>query len=325
MVLLYLLELQVALGALLRAVFAAGGEAAAGFGVDGVRDLALYDLPLAVAALERGDGDGGEEHLRVGVQRVLEELARRGLLDALAHVEHGDLVGDVLDDGEVVRDEHVGQAHLVLQVHQQVEYLRLDADVERGHGLITDDETGLHGERPGQAHALAAAAVQLMRIAVHQPGGQAGYVHQLAHAVLQIGLVLINLVDYELLGYQLEDRVARVQAGIGVLEDELHLLAQRTHLLFVIGEDVLALIVDLAGGVGLEPQDGAPQGGLAAARLANYAQRGALLDGKAHVVHGVEHTGAGLEVLLEVFDLQNGGVGVNGGFGFSRHWGTHLL
>ncbi len=50
------------------------------------------------------------------------------------------LVGDVPHDLQVVRDEKVGDAHFLLQVHQQVEHLRLDRDVERRHRLVGDDQ-----------------------------------------------------------------------------------------------------------------------------------------------------------------------------------------
>jgi hypothetical protein len=40
----------------------------------------------------------------------------------------------------IVRDEQVGQLELVLQVHQQVDDLRLDRDVERGDRLVADDQ-----------------------------------------------------------------------------------------------------------------------------------------------------------------------------------------
>ena len=44
---------------------------------------------------------------------------------------------------EVVGDEDDRQAELALQVAQQVEDLRLDRDVERGHRLVGDDSFGL--------------------------------------------------------------------------------------------------------------------------------------------------------------------------------------
>ena len=56
---------------------------------------------------------------------------------------------------------------LRLQILQQVQDLSLDGHVQRGHRLVADDELGLQGQRPGDAHPLAAAAVQLVGIGVN--------------------------------------------------------------------------------------------------------------------------------------------------------------
>ena len=71
---------------------------------------------------------------------------------------HGDPVGDVLDDREVVRDEQVREVELALQVFEQVEHLGADRDVEGAHGLVKDDELGIERERTGDADALALPA-----------------------------------------------------------------------------------------------------------------------------------------------------------------------
>ena len=78
-------------------------------------------------------------------------------------IHHRDPVADVLDDAHVVGDEHVGQAELALERLEQVEHLRLDRHVERGHGLVADDEVRLQDERPGDADALALATAELVR------------------------------------------------------------------------------------------------------------------------------------------------------------------
>ena len=67
-------------------------------------------------------------------------------LDDLAQVHDHHPVGDVADDVQVVRDEHVRQPEVLLQVLQQVEDLRLHEDVERRHGLVADDQLRVHGE-----------------------------------------------------------------------------------------------------------------------------------------------------------------------------------
>ena len=50
---------------------------------------------------------------------------------------------------EVVGDEDVGEAELVLEVVEQVDDLGLDRDVERAHRLVGDDQPGLKGETLG--------------------------------------------------------------------------------------------------------------------------------------------------------------------------------
>ena len=54
-------------------------------------------------------GDGGEEALGVGVRGVSGDLLGRSLLDKLAVFEDGDLIADVFDDGQIVRDKKVGE------------------------------------------------------------------------------------------------------------------------------------------------------------------------------------------------------------------------
>ena len=97
------------------------------------------------------------------MERVLVDGVGRPELHDLAQVHDRDPVGDVADDAEVVGDEEVGEAELLLQVLEQVEDLGLDRDVERRDGLVGDDQLRVQGERPGDADALALAAGELVR------------------------------------------------------------------------------------------------------------------------------------------------------------------
>ena len=53
-----------------------------------------------------------EQRLRVRMGRALVDVVARADLDDLAEVHHGDPVGHVADDGQVVRDEDVRQAEV---------------------------------------------------------------------------------------------------------------------------------------------------------------------------------------------------------------------
>ena len=66
----------------------------------------------------------------------------------------GDRVAHAANDGEVVRDEEIGEAELALEVFEQVENLRLDRDVERRYGFVADNELRTEGERTGNPDPL---------------------------------------------------------------------------------------------------------------------------------------------------------------------------
>jgi hypothetical protein len=66
-------------------------------------------------------------------------------------------------DRQVVGDEQVCQRELGLELLQQVDDLRLNRDVERGDGLVRDDEVWVDRQRTGDPDPLALAAGELVR------------------------------------------------------------------------------------------------------------------------------------------------------------------
>ena len=98
---------------------------------------------------------------RIGIQ-----LVGLGNLTHLAEIHHRDTVGDVLDHGEVVRDEHKRQAVLGLQILEQIENLRLDRNVKRRDGLVTNDQLWFEHERTGNRDALTLATRKLVWLAI---------------------------------------------------------------------------------------------------------------------------------------------------------------
>ena len=81
---------------------------------------------MAGARHKLGDGDCGKERFGVRMQRILKEPVRGHALHALPEIHYGDLGRNMLYDGEVMRDKHIGEPHLLLEVHQKIEDLRLD-------------------------------------------------------------------------------------------------------------------------------------------------------------------------------------------------------
>ena len=97
-------------------------------------------------------------------------------------VHDGDVLADVAHHRQVVRDEEVGEAELLLETHHQVEHLGLHGDVERRDRLVGDDELGLDRERAGDADPLPLAAAELVRAPVGELGREADALEQVGDA-----------------------------------------------------------------------------------------------------------------------------------------------
>src|SRR5579883_311462 len=109
-----------------------------------------------------------------------ERLARRQLDDA-ARAHDGDAIGDIVDHGEIVRDEEICERELPLQIFQQVEDLRLDRYVERRDRLIANDEIGTERQGPCNADALPLTAGEAVRITLQMTHIEPDQIHELAH------------------------------------------------------------------------------------------------------------------------------------------------
>src|SRR5258708_22169222 len=83
---------------------AARVEAAAGRRVHRARHVACEEKPLALEP-RIGNGRGGDERLRIRMERRLENLFLARDLDDAAEIHDRDAVADMLDDAEIVADE----------------------------------------------------------------------------------------------------------------------------------------------------------------------------------------------------------------------------
>jgi len=160
-----------------------------------------------------------------------EQRAGRRQFDDLAHVHHGDSVADVLDYREIVRHEEVRQPELRLKVQHQVQDLGLHGYVEGGNRLVGHDQAGVEGQGPGDTDALALPAAEGVRKAAHVLGPEPNEAKQFRHSTHPLPPVP-RAVHEKRFTHDVEERLPRIQRREGILEDHLHLAAERPEPLF---------------------------------------------------------------------------------------------
>ena len=257
-------------------------------------------------------GNGGEERLRVGVERITEDVRFRAVFHQVAEIHDADRVGDMLNHGQIVADEEIRQLVLILQLVEQVDDLRLNGHIERGDRLVADNELGIERERACNADTLALAAGELVRVAILVEGLKAAVVHDLVDIVVEL-----FLGDEVMLAHgfsdDLADRHTRGKRGERILEDDLHLGAQRAQILMGEIVDLLPVEKDLTGSLAVvQAEDGAAGRRLAAAGLANETHGRAALEIERDAVHRLDmangvsdYAALDGEILLQVVDLKD--------------------
>jgi hypothetical protein len=126
-------------------------------------------------------------------------------------------------------------------------------------------------------------------------------------------------VDEQWLPHDVEERHARIERRVRVLEDHLHLAPQRAQPALRnrghIDDFAVVAKENLPGGRRDGPQDAARRRGLAAAALSDERERLSLLKRERHAVHGLhvadgllEDAAANGEVLLEPLHLEERGL-----------------
>jgi len=255
--------------------------------VDRRRHVARELDPLAVVG-RVGRRDARHQHLGVGVVRVREQLPRGRLLDDLAQVHDRHPVAHLPDDREVVADEQHRQVHLVGEPREEREDAGLDADVERAHRLVGDQQLRLDRQRAGDGDALALAAGELVGVPVEMLLAEADALDELAGPLPALGRGVADAVDAHGFDEGLLDGVAGVQRGERVLEDHLRVAPERPELAPGELREVLAAEVHRAAGQ-LEELEGRPrERALATAALADEPDGAAGPDSQVDAVDGAD-------------------------------------
>ena len=107
------------------------------------------------------------------MHRPLIQILFVGQLHHMAQIHDHDPVGNMFDDAQIMGNENVRHAHFLLQIHKQVQHLRLNGYVQRGYRLQHNGS--------GNADPLSLSAGKLMGIPVDIPGVQSHALHGFQH------------------------------------------------------------------------------------------------------------------------------------------------
>ncbi len=229
-----------------------------------------------------------EQGLGIGVLGVAEDLLGRAELDDPAEIHHRDPMTDVTDHAQIVADEHHGEMHLALQAHEQIEDLGLNRDVEGGDRFVRDQKLRPHGERARDGDPLTLAAAQRRRTPRAEIGRQSDRLQELRHARLD-RRGRADAMDAQHLGQRLCDGEARIERGVRVLKDHLRPLAKGEQPGLVEREHVAVVEQHPARSGFGQAENRAAEGTLAAAALADQAQRLAALEPETDAIHRLDH------------------------------------
>ena len=264
-------------------------EGAAGRRIDRIRHVALEDDPVR-AMVQVGDRNGRQQGLRIGMGGVGIEVVGVGQLHDPPEVHHRDPVAYVFHDAQVVRDEDIGEAALLLQRHEKVEHLGPYGHVQGAHRLVADDQFGVHAERPGYADALPLPAGELVGIAVHVFGSHVYGLEQIADYFPPLRPRPRPVLSEGILEGA-DDGEGGVKGRVGILEHDLHALSGGHHIGGRQCPEILVHAVEIVEDLSLarpdEPKDGLAERRLAAARLADESESLAPVDVEIDAVHSL--------------------------------------
>ena len=122
---------------------------------------------LSEVELDLASGDSFNQLASVILNWVIKECIGRVCLDQAALLHNHNIVCDLADNGQVVRDEQVGQSKLSLQVVEQVQNLVLNQHVQCGNGLVKDNYLGVERKSTRNRDALTGSGA--WRYAAGQP------------------------------------------------------------------------------------------------------------------------------------------------------------
>jgi hypothetical protein len=147
-------------------------------------------------------------------------------LNDTTEVHDSNPVAHVLYNGQIVRDEEVGEIQFLLQLVQEIDHLGLHGNVECRHRFVADDEFRFHGKGSGDPDPLSLSTAELVRITPEMFGPQAHELQEFGGAAFSVRRPSTKAMHLERLVEHPPDSHSGVQGGVGVLKDDLRTTAE---------------------------------------------------------------------------------------------------
>ena len=148
-------------------------------------------------------------------------LRARSDFHQFAKIHDADARRDMLDDRDRVRNKKVGQSELLLQICQQIDDLCLNRYIESRHRLVRHNQFRFQCQSSSDADSLPLAAAEFVWIAAHHRRIQSNGLQKIGDTVFTLGSAGQS-VNREWLADNRPDGHSRIQRGVRILKDDLH-------------------------------------------------------------------------------------------------------
>ena len=163
-------------------------KTAAGRRIHGTRNLALQKLCLIISFPWIRNRNGVEQEPGIGMHRSPVDLFCSACLAQLSKKHDGYPVGKMPHHRKIMTDKQVRQAPGLLELLQKIQDLVLDRNVQSRNRLVTDDQSRIDGQRPGNADPLPLSSGKLVGIAVKELSRNSCCLHKLQDLPVQVFL-----------------------------------------------------------------------------------------------------------------------------------------
>ena len=100
------------------------------------------------------------------MDRIVEKLVLGSNLHDLSQVHDDDPIADMSNDSEIMGYEKIGEIIFFLDIHEQIDYLRLNGNIECGYRFVAYDKIGIAGQSTGDTYPLPLSTGEFMRVSV---------------------------------------------------------------------------------------------------------------------------------------------------------------